>query len=846
MADTISDVSYDYDEKFLALGKTFFNLDDISTAKTGMFGYTTVSHSHIAKDAAFHRNALFSEYFLNTASMKSSLFNWSRVLDYDLDLAKPAGMKVALRFDTQRLMTVAARDGVGTVADGYRIFRLTKDQIFSAGGFEFLLPYEVEFRVRFDGTVPSVFARYDMSTVSTNYADPTVTNENLRVLVEGTQAVIYFNLHQLKRQTLTFDVLNNDILERSIYDVAFGGNLVSFRLEYQEPADRAADRNVWNDVVVYFGDRDGVTDPRYAFYTLADEQTLRVYFSTKLGSFNPEFNSRLRVEYVTTDGSAGNFSYTGNVFLKESFLEQIGYSVVNLTDPAGGSDQISFRETKTALMDKLRTRDSYITESDLEKLFLAIRKTRIGKNIETKVVRVRDDFFRRVFSVYTLLRLKDGSVVPSTTASLRIPYEQLSAMGFSLRPGTVVVYDRDIGRYRLLAAGEIPDPYIYSKESYVFVVPYLINVDFKEFPKTNVYLTDYERSIAVDYVPVSATSGAVGTININSYTVSRNTLVDLDRFHMAVDVITSGRTMDGLTVVAKLFKGNTLIGVAPMTQDTSGSRYTLDVLTDDAFSSEGEYLIRDTFYDPTDLSKLQAETRLVGKYRIDIGVYSSPYTGGTQTPVIEFKANEEMGIAEDVTPFVQLPVVLRADAAQLTLDRVPLVSGAFFFHNNYHADIVDTLSKMFQVLDETDVRLENGTQIDLKFYNTAGVSRNYDVDNTDLRVRFQIKLKGAYDRDLDAKIRKDVVDFVEASNYTLDRRFSISNLITKLERKYSEISYIQVFTINGANIQSVAALTDIDEKKFDYVPEFLTVRKNPGDNGDGKDYTYAVQIDYLS
>ena len=108
MTNTISEVSYNYDALFLELARNFFSIDDISTAKTGMFGYVTGIASHIAKDAAFHRNMLYKEFFLNTATMKSSIFNWARMLDYNIELAKPASLQVALKVSATKLMKLAS------------------------------------------------------------------------------------------------------------------------------------------------------------------------------------------------------------------------------------------------------------------------------------------------------------------------------------------------------------------------------------------------------------------------------------------------------------------------------------------------------------------------------------------------------------------------------------------------------------------------------------------------------------------------------------------------------------------------------------------------------------------
>ena len=852
---SISEVSYNYDELFLNMAQDFFAIDDISTAKTGMFGYVTGISSHIAKDGAFHRNMLYKEFFLNTATMKNSIFNWARILDYNIDLAKPASTQVALKLNATKLMKLQSITQYGQyVPEGTKLFEISKDQEFVIGSAKFMLPYTVELKVWYSGTTSvSAYARYKTGSTDANYRDPLITSEHLKVLVEGDTITIFLNLYQFSKKSVTYDVLNNDILERSIYDVEFGSNLVSFKTFYQTPDDRFANKDVWTEIPMYFGDTSSGDNTVYGYYTLTGDSTLRIYFSSKVGDFNPAFNSRLRVEMLTTSGATGNFSYSGNITATDSWLDSAGYSMINLTDPNGGSNQGDFRESKIALINRIRTRDSYITEKDLENLFQIVKTTKIKKSIDTKVVKVRDDLFHRIFSIYTLLRLTDGTVIPTNTVDLKLDFQEISDRNFSIKAGTVIIYDRETSSYRLLAMDEIPDPYLYNSDAYVFVVPFLMNLDFAEFPKLNAYQTDYTFDIPVVYNPKTIQTGVIDSISLNHITLQRNTLVHLDRFILTCNVLGDMKALANRTMMAMLYDENQLVGMAPMVNIPDSGQYYLDIFTNDAFTSSGEYIIENTFRDPKNINSVYPENHLVGKYRIDIAVYDSKNADGTAitdyslvSPIIEFNSSEKIGIAEDISAYIHCPVHINQSTGQVVLKRIPLVNANFFFNDKYNRDFNSTIMQLFRILDDSDEALENNTKLDLKFYNTSGVSKNFSIDTIDIKIHLQIKLRTAFSTDLDLQIRSEIVSFIEACNYTIEKRFSISNLITALEKKFTDISFIQIYTINNSNIQNISSVETADNVKLvDYIPEFLTVKKIAGPDGLGNDFKYDIQIDYL-
>lgn len=848
---TTSEVSYNYDKLFLQLAQDFFNIQDMSTAKAGLFGYTTNIASHIAKDATFHRNILWKEMFLNQASTKYSIYNWAKILNTPLDLAAPAHTYVALKIDLNRLLTSARASNFTLMPDGGYEFKLSKDQIFVAGELNFMLPHEVTvyFIKNTNGTF-SAKASYDFSIGSTNYADGTLTGNHLKILIEGNFATFFFDLYQITKTTSIYDVLSNDTLDRIIYDTAFNNNLVAFNVSHQTSAAKLKNKNTWEVIPLFFNETDANVDSHHAYYTLVNDFTFRVYFSTKYNQFIPEFNSRVKVELMTTQGVLGNIQYNGSFTILNSFLNDAGYTLINITDIAGGTDQNDFIKSKQVLMNKLRTRDSYITETDLDAFFLMMRRANIATNFDVQNIRIRDDFFRRIFTSFVLMRLKNGAVIPTNTVNIECSFDEIQQRNFSIKPGSIIIYDRDTQKYRLLGITEIPDPFLYNGDSYVFVTPYLLNIDFNEFPKITPYLTNYNRDVTMVYTP----SGSVNTvlvdqININTYNIKRNSLIDLNKFILSCNIF-STKALSTLQPVVRLMNGNTIVGIVKMSLISDSTQFYADIKTSDSFTALGEYIIENTFAPIGNTGIVLPTLPVTNAFRIDIAVYDKTITDNTTDltailPLVEYSANENISFAEDLSKVIYCPMEINPTTGIVLLERIPLINGNFFFNVNYNNEIMSSLEKLFTVLLNMSVSLENNTSLDLKFYNTMGISKNLSIDTTDIKIHLQIKLSSTYSKDLDGNIRNTIVAFVEKSNYTTDRRFSISNLITHLEKTYPDIVYIQVYSLNNANIQNIMESSTLNKNIVTYVPEFLTVRKLPQADSFGNDFSYDITIDYL-
>lgn len=103
---TVNQTTYSVMDEWLKIMSKYFNLDldrirkhgetlndsEISLLKAGLFGYINETMSAEVKNAVAHRNTLYEEYFINSASFPESIYKFAKAYNVDISTAKPAHM----------------------------------------------------------------------------------------------------------------------------------------------------------------------------------------------------------------------------------------------------------------------------------------------------------------------------------------------------------------------------------------------------------------------------------------------------------------------------------------------------------------------------------------------------------------------------------------------------------------------------------------------------------------------------------------------------------------------------------------------------------------------------------
>jgi hypothetical protein len=137
--------------------------------------------------------------------------------------------------------------------------------------------------------------------------------------------------------------------------------------------------------------------------------------------------------------------------------------------------------------------------------------------------------------------------------------------------------------------------------------------------------------------------------------------------------------------------------------------------------------------------------------------------------------------------------------------------------------------------------------VDVKFYNTYGPSKLFNLDRPNISLVLDVRSKGRISTTLKDEIRSAVAKFVQSCNDNDRSRFSISNLTTYLEQNITDIAFVRFVSMNGVASQnaemiySSTALTQ-DNKR---IPEYINVTTLLQSSLDTDPYVPDVTINFI-
>jgi hypothetical protein len=298
--NTIAESQHLFSNKALQLSERFFPIEDTSLLKVGAFGYQTALAAHMMRDSTFHRNMLYNEFFLTNSKLNSTVYNWAKMLDYDIDLATPSVLPVLLKISIADLKRIATTDG-----NGNKELVLDRNTSFDVGGFPFMLPYAVSLTlVEGANNQASLLALYDFT--AKNITPKLIKTPYLKTTLQTENGILYayiaFNIYQIKRKEYIFSILSNDILDAGIIEQNFSGNIVSFSANYSENANNL---DVFESLETIFNETRLPKTSKYLYYTYVGDDTLRIHFSNRPQEFRPAFNSKISLEVSTQTHKQG-------------------------------------------------------------------------------------------------------------------------------------------------------------------------------------------------------------------------------------------------------------------------------------------------------------------------------------------------------------------------------------------------------------------------------------------------------------------------------------------------------------------------------------------------------------
>lgn len=193
-----------------------------------------------------------------------------------------------------------------------------------------------------------------------------------------------------------------------------------------------------------------------------------------------------------------------------------------------------------------------------------------------------------------------------------------------------------------------------------------------------------------------------------------------------------------------------------------------------------------------------------------------------------------------------------------TLTRVPFVNYEYihnpYLFNNFTTILLEAAKNVKNAMDY----ITNNFTLDVKFFNTYGISKFFYVDNNpdylitgiNITIHLAICLSSVYSSNttVQTSISTYIRNYVE--NLNSDENFYVSNLINELQSNFEEISYIKFVNLNNYPVYfNYETIESTDEQLYSYststveennfTPEYININKNFTNNITGvPDYTY--------
>lgn len=890
----INNTTYYIQDDWFEVVRKYFNVnsddtESLSMLKAGLFGYNAEIMSNEIKNNVYHRNVIYDEHFLNTASFPESIYNFAKMYNYDVRFAVPSHCRINFAIAKDDLVNNKYREEVetetGTVSSNRATYKLviSNDYVFLLGGFQFRLPYPVVivFKETADRNDFALSAYYDTSnsdfpflTLNTDYIKMWTAVDS----TTGKKTVFLgLDIYQLSYKETDFSITSEDISDNLYYNVSYSNQLAYFEVFYTYNGETIKLNTYFNNT--YQPDE----DDKFCYYAIVDDDTIQISFSANSGSFRPALNSVITVKTYTTKGSKGNFSYIGSKisinFNNGGEFDKIPVSIEPITDCSGGEDEPSYTEVKNEIIDSFAVRDNLIVDNDLEVHFNNVNESETVYDSKITWIKKRDDVLKRLHIAYLTIRDKNKKIIPTNTApTLTVDSEYLKMNGFSIKENTRILYDYENDRYIIDKNGdtELGNKYLAYRFPFLLTIqnnPILVGNYFSTFIDRELSMTfnyinpHVDDNFSLQYINISRDNDNSTKYTISVYLASTFQSVDANYLKVRLLLCDENHTPYGmLDLQATESKDDQYVnnfyyeGYLDVNQDSPIVNNQL--LINQLYNAKGGCVTEDILNNVLVANNVHLQLGILVKSNetnYKEGNFNSMTDITDYTTAVIYNTEETIELFTNMYNYmesdVRTPNEIRkamgneayieayGDINYYFIKQVPLVEETYL--KNVPNTFFNIWNIYVDIVRNSIDYLVNNTSVDIKLTNTYGKSKYYYssvtideftklpiydyIENVHLDINMKLYLNYYIDEDTDLAIKTYISEYLESCNE--GQIFPISNLITKLETKFDIIKYIEFFKIGDDSTQKIqsnfTSLLDItdEEELEDYVPEYINIQK---------------------
>lgn len=878
--------------EYVTSSSNFANVDFL---RSGEFGYVTESLAMFIRDSAFQKTMLYNENFLNTAIMPKSIYNWAKTFNVNCLDATPSCRMAALTISTSDI-DKGIDNSQSNISDYQKKYGIKESNNFIvidktnnliAGETYFSLEHSVEiYRTGSTYVAKYCIDEEDSTTNFGDYSNPIIETQYYRS-GSVTYLVLNVRVYQYKTVTSSKTITSSSFLDTKIHNFSYSGQLCGLSMTYTKGSSTEIVNLKFSNIGT---DDEETSSTKTAYYSITDTGTIEVKFASNSVSGLPQAGGILTMKMFETDGSNGNISFSGTAIF---MLSQEDYKSIAITAELGsviltnGVDQSSLSEIKTIIINKLSTRNTIVTENDLN-LWFETQSALLSDLSNSKVTfrKEKDNILKRTFSSYLLLR--DGVSISAYTAdsstkaaaakanasyiSCPIPTNTIDSYyifgdtstsngngDYVITPKTKFNFDYTTSRY-VHGVGVDQDTSDYS-----FVSPFYIKAKIRSgYTKAAYFFLEPDDSSALKLSSVSELTNMdfiPTTLEVSHTDSSDSEDSKISGTYNFKFTVTSSQDLSGMTISS----GSITIDSSVYSLDASNLKFISE--SDSSDSSEKNYSITVT-------ATLNDIVTTLPKPCLSVKFGSSAsYSYVPESPVVYLSLkgtsgsndsaafNVTMVTTETIHIFSSLDEVMSSDISILTssdstitgfvIRGLPVVASYWMSDTINKEWFRKQLFVYIQMLKENTDKLETNTFFNIKFRNTYGISNTFKSITTNLRLKLTIYLNkdavSSYNGSsvsstysgtdttvaLETEIRDYIRVLVDKSNS--DGALKISKIIMITQGAYSNyIDHIEFNGLNNTFNQYIGQISMSDDESSKYPLEYINLDNTTTTTSDGK------------
>lgn len=895
MAEQIVSSTYDLHQKWIEqIAKKYFNISDTNMLTAGQFGYINAVLANSVEDAAFTQSVKANEIFPNKAVLPDSIYAYAALAKYDDFNAKPSTIPFMLAIKKADIILNSEQ------RNGYKELIISRySKLIIENAFTFMIDYDVRIIAKPNGSDYTLSAQYVMDVDNSVSG---VSSPYLQYAVFPDQGVDFLFVRldgrQMDRVERKFMVYSSDVVENLSFEAEFEGKLAGFNVYYRAPGGTA-----YTALDKYYVDTYRPESKNFCFYNYIGENRINVSFSAHPSYFKPAFNSELLVEIFITDGTAGNFTYTGSEAVFEFFSEsekdfsKILSSTNVLGDAVGGMDRKDISEIKRRVIQEFSSRGNLITDIDLNNYF--DQRSGTSKIFFTKK---RDDLIRRVYSAFVLLKDDANDVIPTNTVNLLMRASQFDAYNpagtiQTIKAGTVFEsYDLDGGTYTKPATPYSRDEIIRKDsdpKTYLYSVPFLTKVNTKPH-FVSFYLNSVFDSYTLQFKYLNRE--ALDEYRINSVKVERNAVRSSDymvRFNLltslepaAVAMLTPDGKFVGdkgnMKVKILISEGGKYTGYfnASIVGMTAEGAFQMEgkLTTDDYINSDDKLNLPNCVFSLSDRDVLIKESFPITNddVKFDICIFYNGYDDKSRSNLADqipglddycltniYSTDGNVELFKNLNSIMGSTILTKPEPSgqgyYYKIKGVPVVRHLYLQEDANMRQLIKLLDYFKNVLSGALDVLENNVNIDFKFYNSFGPSQYFTIgtarealDKTSIAITLNVRISGEIRSALVDEIKRFVIDFVETTNKDSLNFLYVSDLTSAMKQNFGQIVFTEFAGFNNypAELQIIENnFKGIDylrkEQVINFIPEYLNVNRVAVIEGGDMRFQPEIRINFV-